>query len=279
LCRDFHIAAIFHQHLALIQPPADHKQVFEYIPDINSTQRRNKMIKYLFLVCSCLCLFNLAAHANPLAKPAVQHKQELGLGLGALIGGLVAGPPGAIIGAAGGAWLGDRDSRKDNNLSDLEQRLLLKQNELAQLQGEFASLNSAYSQSQQKVMIDNHVSALEELSQGVSLSVFFRTNMAEIDPQFETGIRQLAEFLTDFPEIRVHLEAHTDIRGNADKNERLSQLRADSVANALLKAGLDRKRIYTHAHGEKYARAKVDDAEQYMFDRRVNIQLSLDTEA
>ena len=80
------------------------------------------MIKYTLLILSSLCIFNIAVHANPLTSrnTAANHKEEAGLGMGAIIGGLIAGPPGAIIGAAGGAWLGNKKKREDIKLSDLE---------------------------------------------------------------------------------------------------------------------------------------------------------------
>ena len=60
------------------------------------------MIKYLVIGTIFLCLFNITAHAGPVTHKTKPHKDVIGLGVGAIIGGLIAGPPGAIIGAAGG---------------------------------------------------------------------------------------------------------------------------------------------------------------------------------
>ncbi len=236
------------------------------------------MIKYIFIGLSILCLFNITAHANPVSKQPTQHKDGIGFGLGALIGGLIAGPPGAIIGAAGGTWIGNKDANKDKKISSLEARLQQKQTELAYLQNEFSNRQSQYGKELQKVKLDKQFSALEEISHGVSLTVYFRTNQADIALEIIPRIERLANFLQEFPEIQLHLDAHADRRGQDYYNKRLSRRRAKSVETELVRAGLNNKRIHTHAYGESQALAAEGDQEGYVFDRRVIIHLTLDTE-
>ncbi len=129
------------------------------------------MIKYTLLVLSSLCIFNVAVYANPIISrnATSEYKEEGGLGIGAIIGGLLGGPPGAILGAAGGAWLGNREKQEDDNLFTLEQRLLEKDGELTALRGEFEELQGSFGQQLQKVKFEKHLGALEQLSRGVSL--------------------------------------------------------------------------------------------------------------
>lgn len=236
------------------------------------------MIKYLILGISFLCLFNIAAYANPHTDKTSKHKEEIGLGIGAIIGGLIGGPPGAIIGAAGGAWFGDRQEQEDEKLVSLEKRLTEKQAELAQLQGEFADLQSSHGTELKKVKLDRRVSAMDELSRGVSLTVYFRTASSAIDTEVLPRIERLAGYLQEFPEIQLHLQAHADRRGSNDYNRQLSKARAEAVKQALTDAGIHPKRIYSYAHGESMARSTEGDVEGYIFDRKVNIHLSLDSE-
>lgn len=239
------------------------------------------MLKYALLTLITLCLFNIGAYANPdTPRPsAKKHKQEMGLGMGALIGGLIAGPPGAIIGAAGGAWFGDKESQEDEKRIALEKRLLEKQSELGYLQNQFSDLQSQYGQELQQVSMQKRLSSLEQLSQGVSLTVYFRTNSADIDQDMTQRITRLARFLSSFPEIQLQLEAHADQRGSEAHNKLLSQQRARTIETALLAAGLPARQIRTVAYGESQAKAKDGDKEGQIFDRRVYIHLSLDTEA
>ena len=237
------------------------------------------MIKYFLVGITLMCLFNIAAHAGPVAVKAKSHKEEMGLGLGAIIGGLIAGPPGAIIGAAGGAWYGDRQEKKEDKLAALEQRLHDKQAELAGLQGEFADLQARRDTELTKVKLERQVSAMDKLSHGVTLTVFFRTNSFNLEPDNAARIEHLAQYLRDFPEIQLQLEAYADRRGTEAYNRRLSQQRADTVRQALIQGGLQSHRIHSRAFGETGANAADGDVEGYVFDRRVRIQLSLDTQA
>ena len=236
------------------------------------------MIKYIFFGLSFLCLFNVAAYANPLSQNTTEHKEEMGLGLGALIGGLIAGPPGAIIGAAGGAWYGNKEQNKDTRLVDLEKRLLEKQAEFVYLQNQLGNLQTRHTQELQNVNLENRQSALAALSNGISLTVYFRTGKTDINQDTQADIARVAHFVKDFPEIQLQLEAHADRRGDDKYNQELSQQRAQSVVQKLINAGLVRNRIHSHAYGESQATASEGDVDGYAFDRRVNIHLKLDTE-
>lgn len=238
------------------------------------------MIKYTILVLSSLCIFNIAVYAGPTNtgndKPG--HKEETGLGIGALIGGLIAGPPGAIIGAAGGAWYGNREKHADNKITRLQRDLRNKQAELVALEQEFNQLQGIFGEQLQKVNFEPGHNALEALSQGVSLSVYFRTDSSDIDPENIPRISKLGNFIRTYPEIQVHLAAHADRRGTDTYNRKLSEKRAMRIRDYLLQSGLDRDRIHPYAYGEKEAMSAIGDTEGYVFDRRVDIQLSLETQ-
>jgi outer membrane protein OmpA-like peptidoglycan-associated protein len=223
-----------------------------------------------------MCLLNFAAHAAATGDPSP--KEPGGIVLGAIVGGLIGGPPAAIIGAAGGGWLGARAGANDNRIVDLEQRLAGREAEFALLQDRFEDLQADRGAETRMVALQHRRSALDELSAGVSLTIHFRTASDALDAGASARIAELARFLADFPEIRVLLDAHSDRRGGTEYNRTLSQRRADAVRAQLLRAGLDSVRIDTHAWGESQARAEPTDTEGLIFDRRVTIRLSLDAE-
>ena len=235
------------------------------------------MIKYTLIVLTSLCFFNIVVHANPLTErnTKANHKEETGLGIGAIIGGLIAGPPGAIIGAAGGAWFGNKEKREDEKTTQLENTLIEKQSELAYLQDEFARLNNAHGQALHKVKSESRTHDLQDLSNAVSLSVYFRTNSADIDANRAAGIQKLATYLNKFPEIQIQLDAYADRRGSESYNRELSRTRADAIKRELIKAGLQSSRIRSNAYGESLAQSAEGDDEGYVFDRRVTVSLSL----
>ena len=236
----------------------------------------NKLIISGFIA---LCMFNIVAHADPVTSDSetFKFKGELGMGIGGVLGGLIAGPPGVILGMASGAWFGDRDQKKDERISGLNNELLRKQTDNAILEERFADLQSHFGNELKKVATENRISSLKELSDGVSLAVYFRTGSSAIDVEVQPRIEKLADFLKQYPDIRLMVEGHADKRGDVDFNRELGMKRARTVEAALLKAGIDQKRIMTHSFGETQARAVEADLEGNYFDRKVNITLTLDT--
>jgi outer membrane protein OmpA-like peptidoglycan-associated protein len=238
------------------------------------------MSKLIMTGIIALCLFNIVAHAEPASadsKP-FKHKEELGIALGAIIGGLIAGPPGAIIGMASGIWMGGNDQLKDEKITSLNTELITKQANISNMENSFNNMQLQYANKIQKVALNNRISSLEELSNGVSLAVYFRTESADIDTESEPRIQKLAEFLKQFPEIRLLIEGYADKRGSIQFNRQLGEKRALAVETALLQSGIHENRIFTHSYGESRANANEADVDGILFDRRVNITLTLDSQ-
>ncbi len=238
------------------------------------------MSKLILSGIMILCLFNIVAHADTqnTNDGNFKHKAETGLGIGAILGGLIAGPPGAILGMAGGAWLGENNEKKYEQISQLNTDLIDRQTQLVIMENRVSRMQEEIGTEMQKVVARNRTSSLKDLSHGVSLSIYFRTESTDIDNDSEPRIRKLAEFVKQFPEIKLLIEGFADKRGATIFNRQLGTKRAQSVRAALLKSGLDSKRILIHSYGESQANASETDLEGTFFDRRVNITLTLDTQ-
>jgi outer membrane protein OmpA-like peptidoglycan-associated protein len=241
------------------------------------------MSHFKVIIFTSLLLLSTVTHAET-DKSADNGKNEgLGFSIGALIGGLIAGPPGAVIGAAGGSLFGNNKSRKEAHAS-LESQLQEKNYELALLQDELsrnkakyiASNHSELARAMHNVTLKNKHSTLMKLENGLSMAVYFRTNDHAIDSTLLPHIHELATLINDYPELNVQLYAHADHRGKPDYNMTLSKSRALSVRDSLIEAGVSGSRIYSHSHGESNAINK--DSEGLIFDRRVDIQLTINTE-
>jgi outer membrane protein OmpA-like peptidoglycan-associated protein len=82
--------------------------------------------------------------------------------------------------------------------------------------------------------------------------VLFPVGSAHMQPKSEVLIDQMAQALKDHPSIRrLEIEGHTDSTGMADFNKKLSQERADTVKEALIKRGIDGKRLVARGYGEE----------------------------
>ncbi len=236
------------------------------------------MFKQITQLALILAVLIPQAYALELPHTQATGKENAGFGIGAIIGGLIGGPPGFVIGAAGGTWLGAHDTKKDIEIVSLEKRLQDKEMELAYLQTEFTKAQSQLARDIQKVKLEQNRSALEQLSHGISLTIYFRTDSADINTEIKPRIKRLVKLIRQFPEISVQLEGHADHRGTNTHNMKLSQKRIKGVQSEMVNAGLPEQRIQAHAYGETQSIATDGDSEGYIFDRRVMIHLTLDTE-
>lgn len=105
-----------------------------------------------------------------------------------------------------------------------------------------------------------------------SLLITFGTNSAELTGESASSLDVLARALQSdaLAGFSFKVEGHADARGDADANQKLSQLRAESVANYLVShAGLLPERLMPVGKGssEPMNKARVDAPE----NRRVTI--------
>jgi outer membrane protein OmpA-like peptidoglycan-associated protein/tetratricopeptide (TPR) repeat protein len=74
-----------------------------------------------------------------------------------------------------------------------------------------------------------------------------------------TDLIALAELMADNPQVTIELGSHTDARGSAEYNERLSQRRADAAVAYLVKLGVPAARVTAKGYGESRPRNRCTD--------------------
>ena len=97
-------------------------------------------------------------------------------------------------------------------------------------------------------------------------NIFYDFDKATLRPESATALDELVKLLNENPNVTIELSAHTDNRGSAQYNERLSQRRAESVVNYLIDHGIAADRLTPKGYGEdkpKTIKRKV--AERYAF--------------
>ncbi len=72
-----------------------------------------------------------------------------------------------------------------------------------------------------------------------------------LKPQYQDSLQGLIETLDDNPTIVVELASHTDIRDTDERNDILSQKRAQSVVDYLILRGIDPDRLVAKGYGER----------------------------
>lgn len=91
--------------------------------------------------------------------------------------------------------------------------------------------------------------------------IYFDTGKSELKPESSAAIAEVAKLLKASPGLKLYVVGHTDNAGVLDGNMKLSQSRAQSVAQALAQAhGIDAARIKAYGNGP-YAPVASNDAE------------------
>lgn len=83
-----------------------------------------------------------------------------------------------------------------------------------------------------------------------SSKVLFDFDKTNIKPSADKVLKEAVRILNSYVKYDLSVEGHTDSYGSYEYNQGLSERRAKAVANYLIKAGIDRKRISTVGHGE-----------------------------
>jgi len=179
---------------------------------------------------------------------------------------------GAIAGAVGGAVLGYL-----TNTSDGEQG---RRNALIGA-GVGALAGAAVGQ-----YMDRQQRAMEEqlsntgvgvVRQGDNLvlrmpsDVTFATNQSNIDPQFNAVLADVATVLRQYDRSTVDIIGHTDSTGGDHINQPLSERRALSVADALIRNGVMPERLFIEGRSSREPVASNDTTQGRAQNRRVEI--------
>lgn len=81
-------------------------------------------------------------------------------------------------------------------------------------------------------------------------NIFYEVDKWNLKPESKEALNELIALLNENPNVRIELRAHTDFRGGKDYNQELSQKRAQSVVDYLIKHGIDKDRLVAKGYGE-----------------------------
>ena len=108
--------------------------------------------------------------------------------------------------------------------------------------------------------------------------VLFQFGKSELQPNGMRNINTLAEYLLQNPDRKVIVEGYTDSVGSAAFNQTLSERRAESVRNALVRKGVDPTRIVAQGYGKEYPVASNSTDSGRAQNRRVEVTISNDNQ-
>jgi outer membrane protein OmpA-like peptidoglycan-associated protein len=118
---------------------------------------------------------------------------------------------------------------------------------------------------------------IERVGEGIKITfnsgLLFDVDKYDLRPQAKTNIESLARILNKYADTNILVEGDTDNSGSEDYNLRLSERRAQSVANYLLGLGVPGSRISTVGLGESNAVASNDTDAGRQQNRRVEVAI------
>jgi outer membrane protein OmpA-like peptidoglycan-associated protein len=105
-------------------------------------------------------------------------------------------------------------------------------------------------------------------------NITFATNSAEINPSFYRVLNSVNLVVKEYPKTLIEVAGHTDNTGSAEYNQKLSERRANAVAQYLEGQGLRSDRVMTVGAGETHPVASNTTPEGRQANRRVELTLT-----
>ncbi len=221
---------------------------------------------YLRLVILLLCLAGCEPGQIGAREKGALGGAALGAGLGAIVGNQVGNPGvgvaiGSGFGALAGGLLGEGVDQQDREIQAREERLDAQERELQENRRLLEELRARG--------VD-----VRQTKRGVVVNlpdVLFEFDSARLTPSARRTARDIAEALRDAPGRSIAVEGHTDSIGTVAYNQRLSENRARSVADALVDSGVSARAVHTRGYGERDPVASNSSESGRQRNRRVEV--------
>jgi len=207
------------------------------------------------------------------------NNENIGFGTGALIGGVIAGPLGAMVAGIGGTMIAKFINVKDDNetlntvlLEEKKLYDLNKEQTERQYQAKLQRLQNTYQQ--QLLALENQQQTTGQLqANNLLMSLQFSTGSSDIAAHYQEQVEALAQILNRSPKMKIDLSGYTDLTGEAALNQTLSKARVETVKNLLMAMGVNEEQIATFAFGENSPVVANNEREVSFYDRRVVLKL------
>jgi outer membrane protein OmpA-like peptidoglycan-associated protein len=118
---------------------------------------------------------------------------------------------------------------------------------------------------------------VERIGEGIRITfdsgILFDVNSYQLKDEAKANIKELAKVLQKYDDTNVLIEGHTDASGSDELNDKLSEKRADAVADYAKTLGVTGMRLAVKGYGEKQPIAGNETEEDKQKNRRVEIAI------
>jgi outer membrane protein OmpA-like peptidoglycan-associated protein len=99
----------------------------------------------------------------------------------------------------------------------------------------------------------------------------FENNSTKLAASSDQQIENLGKILAAYPEATVKIGGYTDNVGNPAENMKLSRERAEAARDAIVRSGIDAKRVSAQGYGEQNPLASNSTEEGRAQNRRISV--------
>ena len=99
-------------------------------------------------------------------------------------------------------------------------------------------------------------------------TIYFDTDKFDIDAEDQAALRQQAQYLQQYTNVRATVEGHADERGTREYNIALGERRANAAKNYLVSLGVGAERISTVSYGKERPVALGSNEQAWARNRR-----------
>ena len=121
------------------------------------------------------------------------------------------------------------------------------------------------------IKVDENGCPLESKARGVLKGVNFKPSSSELTESSFATLDEVAATLNEVPEVKAEVQGHTDSQGGAVGNQKLSQKRAQAVADYLISKGVAPERLTVKGYGESNPIADNGTPQGRAENRRVEL--------
>jgi OmpA-OmpF porin, OOP family len=104
-------------------------------------------------------------------------------------------------------------------------------------------------------------------------NILFATGSYKLLSSSNKGLNDVVKILQDNPDLKLSIDGHTDNTGTPEKNQALSENRANAVKSYLASKGIDEGRLTAAGHGQDEPIADNKTAAGRQKNRRVELKL------
>jgi outer membrane protein OmpA-like peptidoglycan-associated protein len=113
----------------------------------------------------------------------------------------------------------------------------------------------------------------EDIGNAFERPILFDFNKSDIKPESQPIIEEIADAMLSYERIKIEIQGHTDNVGGMEYNQTLSEQRAKAVMDALIKLGVEPRRMRSRGFGLTMPKVDNTTEENRAINRRTEFHI------